>query len=49
MEAFSLKRSELLQRVTELGRSSGSPWSQDETFATLAAWLVFGPVGDKSR
>jgi len=49
VEAFSLKPSELLQRVTELGRSFGSPWSQDEKFATLAAWLVFGPVGDKSR
>jgi hypothetical protein len=44
-EAFSLKPTELLQRVTELGRSFGSPWSQDEKFATLAAWLVFGPVG----
>jgi hypothetical protein len=30
----------LLQRVTELGRPIGSPWSQDEKFATLAAWLV---------
>lgn len=30
----------LLRRVTELGRPMGSPWSQDEKFATLAAWLV---------
>jgi hypothetical protein len=44
-EAFSLKSPELLRRVTELGRSFGSPWSQDEKFATLAAWLVFEPAG----
>lgn len=30
----------LLKKVTELGRGFGSPWSQDEKFATLAAWLV---------
>jgi hypothetical protein len=45
MEAFSLKPRELLQRVTELGRSFGSPWSQDEKLATLAAWLVCRSVG----
>jgi hypothetical protein len=30
----------LLRRVTELGRPFGAPWSQDEKFATLAAWLA---------
>jgi hypothetical protein len=30
----------LLRRVTELGKPFGSPWSQDEKFATLAAWLA---------
>ncbi len=30
----------LMRRVTELGRPLGSPWSQDEKFATLAAWLA---------
>jgi hypothetical protein len=30
----------LMRRVTELGRPMGSPWSQDEKFATLAAWLA---------
>jgi hypothetical protein len=30
----------LLRRVTELGRPLGSPWSQDEKFATLVAWLA---------
>jgi hypothetical protein len=29
----------LMRRVTELGRPLGAPWSQDEKFATLAAWL----------
>ncbi len=30
----------LLRRVTELGKPFGAPWSQDEKFATLAAWLT---------
>jgi hypothetical protein len=30
----------LLRRVTELGKPFGSPWSQDEKFATVAAWLA---------
>lgn len=30
----------LLRRVTQLGKPFGSPWSQDEKFATLAAWLA---------
>ncbi len=39
-ETFRCKLSVLTRRVTELGRSLGSPWSQDEKFATLAAWLA---------
>ena len=39
-EAFRCKPNVLLRRVTELRRSLGSPWSQDEKFATLAAWLA---------
>lgn len=35
-----LKSAALMRRVTELGRPFGSPWSQDEKFATLAAWLA---------
>jgi hypothetical protein len=35
-----LKSAVLMRRVTELGRPFGSPWSQDEKFATLAAWLA---------
>lgn len=30
----------LLRRVAELGKPFGSPWSQDEKFAALAAWLA---------
>jgi hypothetical protein len=39
-EVLRLKSADLLGRVTELGRPFGSPWSQDEKFATLAAWLA---------
>jgi hypothetical protein len=41
-QIFRLKPDTLLRRVTELGRPHGSPWSQDEKFATLAAWLALG-------
>ena len=34
----------LLRRVTELGRPFGSPWSQDEKFAALAAWLSLSGI-----
>jgi hypothetical protein len=39
-EVLRLKSAVLMGRVTELGRDFGSPWSQDEKFATLAAWLA---------
>jgi hypothetical protein len=39
-EVFRAKPNEPMRRVTELGRSFGAPWSQDEKFATLAAWLA---------
>jgi hypothetical protein len=39
-QVFRVKPNELMRRVTELGRPLGSPWSQDEKFATLAAWLA---------
>jgi hypothetical protein len=39
-QAFRMKSAALVQRVTEMGRPLGSPWSQDEKFATLAAWLA---------
>jgi len=41
-KALHFKPAGLLRRLTELGRSLGSPWSQDEKFAALAAWLALG-------
>jgi hypothetical protein len=40
--AQTLGRTEegLLREVTELGRPLGAPWSQDEKFAALAAWVA---------
>jgi hypothetical protein len=34
------RRDRLLRRLTELGAEFGSPWTQDEKYAALAAWLV---------
>jgi hypothetical protein len=38
--SLHLQPAALLRRVTELGKPFGSPWSQDEKFATVAAWLA---------
>ncbi|HEV2195821.1 MAG TPA: hypothetical protein VGR55_09565 [Candidatus Acidoferrum sp.] len=38
--ALHVQPAALLRRLTALGKSFGSPWSQDEKFATLAAWLA---------
>jgi hypothetical protein len=37
---FHLRPAELLRRVAELGKEIGAPWSQDEKFATVVAWLA---------
>ncbi len=39
-QALRVEPATLLRRLTELGKPFGSPWSQDEKFATLAAWLA---------
>jgi hypothetical protein len=39
-EVFSVSPASLLRRVTEFGREFGAPWTQDEKFAMLAAWLA---------
>jgi hypothetical protein len=39
-QTLRLASTALMDRVTELGRPFGAPWSQDEKFATLAAWLA---------
>jgi hypothetical protein len=38
-EAMHSKPEILLRRVNQLGKQVGSPWSQDEKFAALAAWI----------
>ena len=38
----------LLRRLTELGKPFGSPWSQDEKFAALAAWIAMAS-GNRSN
>jgi hypothetical protein len=43
------KEAALLKRVTELGKPMGSPWSQDEKFATLAAWLALSSRSGDER
>ncbi len=48
-EEFSVKPPHLLRRVTELGRGLGAPWSQDEKYATLAAWLTLERPLEKAR
>lgn len=39
-QSFGMTEAALLKRVTDLGRPLGSPWSQDEKYATLGAWLA---------
>ncbi|MFY9731350.1 MAG: hypothetical protein WAK24_12130, partial [Candidatus Acidiferrales bacterium] len=34
------KPADLAQRISDLGRPLGIPWSQDEKFASLVAWLA---------
>jgi hypothetical protein len=40
VKTLRAKREKLLRRLTELGSDFGSPWTQDEKYAALAAWLV---------
>jgi hypothetical protein len=39
-QTLGTNREKLLRQITELGRTFGSPWTQDEKYAALAAWLV---------
>jgi len=48
-QAFRIKPAALLQRVTDLGHPLGAPWSQDEKFATLAAWLALASKSARAR
>jgi len=39
----------LLRQTAEMGKAFGSPWSQDEKFATLAAWLALRSKSSRKR
>jgi hypothetical protein len=38
-KAFGIQPAALKRRIAAFGKSLGPPWSQDEKFAALAAWL----------
>jgi hypothetical protein len=48
-QMLRFKSAALMGRVTELGRPFGAPWSQDEKFATLAAWLALRGVSKQLK
>src|SRR5205823_555694 len=49
-QVLRLNGNGLMRRVAELGRPLGSPWSQDEKFATIAAWLALAaPAKNNSK
>jgi len=37
---FRTPVSELEQRVQEMGKPLGPPWTQDQKYAALAAWMA---------
>jgi hypothetical protein len=39
-ETLHIKPAVLTRRIADLGRPLGPPWTQDEKFASLIAWLV---------
>ncbi len=41
-QALRLPRAKILTRALQLGRPFGAPWSQDEKFAAVAAWVALG-------
>ena len=47
--ALCVQPAPLMMRVTELGKLHGSPWSQDEKYATLAAWLTLTARGRREN
>ena len=40
LKALGVQLATLKRRIAALGKALGPPWSQDETFAALAAWLT---------
>lgn len=48
-QAFRCKPNDLKRRIAELGRPLGPPWTQDEKFATLVAWLASAAPVERDR
>src|SRR5689334_22862619 len=48
-QSLRMQPAVLLRHITELGKPFGSPWSQDEKFATLVAWLVLPGVSKRPQ
>jgi hypothetical protein len=44
-KTLGLQSKNLMAQLTALGKAVGSPWSQDEKFAALAAWLALSTSG----
>ena len=42
-KTLGMQEATLKRRVTEFGKALGPPWSQDEKFAALAAWVTLAP------
>jgi hypothetical protein len=46
VRALRIQPAALLRRLTALGKPFGAPWSQDEKFAALAAWLALRGIAN---
>lgn len=42
---LGIPSSELERRLAELGKPMGAPWTQDQKYAALVAWMVLGNAG----
>ncbi len=49
--SLGIEDAALLKQITQLGKPLGSPWSQDEKYAALVAWVALlngkGPAGPR--
>ena len=48
-QALRTQPTALTRRLAELGRPLGSPWSRDEKFAMLAAWLALRGIPKRAQ
>ena len=44
-DGIRIPTAELHQRISEIGKSIGPPWRQDEKLCTIAAWLMLANSG----